>query len=175
MFEFLYLGSIFFALLSIYLLLFSKNALRSFSNYIFSLILFLEVFFILTYLLIYTGGINQIPQLFKAPAPFNFLIPPLAYLYVRSMLLNKNRISFFELIHFLPFVLAIINYIPFYVTPIDQKREIVQKVSENILYALKYQPGLMGENYLFYIKVLQSLIYFHQHQFPLIVLFLSLL
>jgi AraC-like DNA-binding protein len=159
MFEFLYLGSIFFALLSIYLLLFSKNALRSFSNYIFSLILLLEVFFIITYLLIYSGGINQVPQLFKAPAPFNFLIPPLAYLYVRSMLLNENKISFTGLLHFIPFFLVFINYIPFYSLPVSQKVEIVHRVSENIYYALKYKSGIISESYLFYIKILQSLIY----------------
>ena len=159
MFEVLYLGSIFFALLTIYLLLFSKEALRSFSNYIFSFILLLEVFFVTSYLLIYLGTITEVPHLFKAPAPFNFLIPPLAYLYVRSMLLNKNRISSLELLHFIPFVLVFINYSPFYFLPINEKREIVQKVSEDIVFGLKYQAGYFAESAIFYFKIIQALVY----------------
>lgn len=159
MFEVLYLGSIFFALLTIYLLLFSKEALRSFSNYIFSFILLLEVFFVTSYLLIYLGTITEVPHLFKAPAPFNFLIPPLAYLYVRSMLLNKNRISSLELLHFIPFILVFINYSPFYFLPIIEKREIVQKVSEDIVFGLKYQAGYFAESAIFYFKIIQALVY----------------
>ncbi len=159
MFEVLYLGSIFFALLTIYLLLFSKNALRSYSNYILSFILLLEVFFVIIYLLLYSGTIIQVPHLYKVAAPFNYLIPPLAYLYVRSMLLNKNNISLIETLHFIPFIVVTINYIPFYLIPIHEKKLIVQKISENIIFGLRYQAGYFGENYLFYLKVFQTLIY----------------
>lgn len=159
MFEVLYLGSIFFALLTIYLLLFSKEALRSFSNYIFSFILLLEVFFVTSYLLIYLGLIKEVPHLFKVPASFNFLIPPLAYLYVQSMLFNKNKISSAELLHFLPFVLVFINYTPFYFLPIHEKSEIVKKVSEDIVFGLKYQAGYFAESSLFYFKIIQAFIY----------------
>lgn len=159
MFEVLYLGSIFCALLNIYLLLFSKNALRSYSNYVLSLILFLEVFFVISYLLLYLGAINQVPHLFKVAAPLNFLIPPLAYLYVKSMLLNKRQLSLIETLHFIPFIIVTINYIPFYLLPLHEKRLIVSKVSENLLFGIKYQAGYVSESYLFYFKVLQTLIY----------------
>jgi AraC-like DNA-binding protein len=159
MFELLYLGSIFFALLTIYLLLFSKNALHTFSNYIFSFILMLEVFFIISYLLIFLGTINHVPHLFKVSAPFNYLIAPLAYLYVRSILLDKNKFSLAELLHFVPFLLVLINYTPFYFLPTYEKSIIVQKVSEDIIFGLKFQAGYVKEAYLFYLKVIQTLIY----------------
>lgn len=159
MFEVLYLGSIFCAMLNIYLLLFSKNAIRTYSNYILALIFLLEIFFVITYLLLYLGTITEVPHLFKIAAPLNFLIPPFAYLYVRSMLLNKNRIEFAEWLHFIPFVLVVINYAPFYFLPTIEKKIIVQKVSENLIYGLKYQAGYLPESYLFYLKVLQTFIY----------------
>lgn len=159
MFEVLYLGSIFCAMLNIYLLLFSKNAIRTYSNYILAFIFLLEIFFVITYLLLYLGTITEVPHLFKIAAPLNFLIPPFAYLYVRSMLLNKNRIEFAEWLHFIPFVLVVINYAPFYFLPTIEKKIIVQKVSDNLIYGLKYQAGYLPESYLFYLKVLQTFIY----------------
>lgn len=159
MFEVLYLGSIFCALLNIYLLLFSKNSLRTYSNYILSLIFLLEIFFVATYLLLYLGTITEVPHLFKVAAPLNFLIPPLAYLYVRSMLYNKNRIELLEWLHFIPFILVTINYTPFYLLPTIEKKLIVKNVSENLVYGLKYQAGYFHESILFYLKVLQTFIY----------------
>ena len=159
MFEVLYLGSIFCALLNIYLLLFSKNSLRTYSNYILSLIFLLEIFFVATYLLLYLGTITEVPHLFKVAAPLNFLIPPLAYLYVRSMLYNKNRIEHLEWLHFIPFIFVAINYIPFYLLPTIEKKLIVKNVSENLVYGLKYRAGYFHESILFYLKVLQTFIY----------------
>ena len=159
MIEAIYLGSIFCALLNVYLLLVSKNSLRSFSNYILSLIFLLEVIFVVTYLLLYLGIIDAVPHLYKIPAPLNFLIPPLAYLYVRSILFKKNQISRLELLHFLPFIAAVINYLPFYLLSTEEKIIIIQKIRENILFGLQYQAGLIEENYLFYARTIQTFIY----------------
>jgi AraC-like DNA-binding protein len=75
------------------------------------------------------------------------------------MLLNKNRISYVELLHFIPFVIIFINYFPFYLLPINEKREIVQKVSEDIVFGIKYQAGHFEESSIFYLKITQALIY----------------
>ena len=157
MFEILYIGSIFCALLTIYLLLFKENAIKSYSNYILSTILLLEIYFVAIYLLIYTGQINQIPHLYKTAAPFNFLISPLAYLYVRSVLLNKKKIEIIELLHFIPFILVFINYIPFFLMPINEKSIIVKYASDHLTYALKYQAGIIPESFLFYFKILPKI------------------
>lgn len=159
MIELLYFGSIFCALLNVYLLLFSRDALRSYTNYIFSFILLLEVFFVITYLLVYSGEIRHFPHVFKVAAPFNFLIPPLAYLYVKSILHNKNKFSLKDLAHFIPFMMVAFNYAPFYLLPTDDKMVIIQKVSESLVFGFRYQAGFLGEDYLFYLKVLQTLIY----------------
>ena len=113
MFEILYFGSIFCALLTIYLLLFKENAIKSHSNYILSAILFLEIYFVIVYLLIYTGKIIELPLLYKTAAPFNFLIAPLAYLYVKSVLFNKKRLAGTDFLHFLPFFFCIYKLLAF--------------------------------------------------------------
>ena len=159
MFEVLYIGSIFCAVLTIYLLLFKENAIKSYSNYILSAILFLEIYFVIIYLLIYTGQINELPLLYKTAAPFNFLIPPLAYLYVKSVLINKKGLSAIDLLHFLPFGFTIINYLPFFLMPIAEKKLIVQMTSDDISYAFRYQAGYLPEYLIFVFKILQSILY----------------
>ena len=170
MFELLYIGSIFCALLTIYILLFKDNAIRSYSNYILALILLLEIYFVSIYLLIYSGFINEIPILYKTAAPLNYLIPPFAFLYVKSVLSNKKGLALVEYLHFLPFVLASINYFPFFIMPIEQKKVIVQMTSDDISYALKYQAGIFPETYLYVLKLLQTLVYLF-FQWRLIFLF----
>ena len=159
MFEILYFGSIFSALLTIYLLLFKKNAIKSHSNYILSAILFLEIYFVIVYLLIYTGHINELPLLYKTAAPFNLLIAPLAYLYVKSVLFNKKRLAATDFLHFLPFFFSIINYLPFFLMPIAEKKLIVQMTSDDISYAFRYQAGYLPEYVIFVFKIIQSILY----------------
>lgn len=159
MFEILYVGSIFCALLSVYLLLFKENAIRSTSNYILSIILILEIYFVVIYLLIYTGRITELPFLYKSAAPFNFLIAPLAYLYVRSVLYNKKGLSAIDFLHFLPFIFVLINYLPFLFMPIQQKILIVEMAANDLTYAFKYQAGYFPEYLSFALKILQSVIY----------------
>ncbi len=159
MFEVLYIGSIFCALLTIYLLLFKENAIRSYSNYIFSVILFVEIYSVIIYLLIYTGLINDFPLLYKTAAPFNFLIAPLAYLYVKSVLFNKKGLSPIDFLHFLPFVFAVVNYLPFFLMPIAEKKLIVLLASYDLSYSFRYQAGYFPEYLIFAIKILQSILY----------------
>lgn len=113
----------------------------------------------ISYLLIYTGAIKHVPHIYKVAAPFNFLIPPLAFLYVRSILWNTTRFIPIELLHIIPFILAVLNYTPFYFLQSAEKMSIIQKVSESLIFGFRYQAGYIGENYVFYVKVLQTSIY----------------
>jgi len=134
------------------------------------LILLLEIYFVSIYLLIYSGFINEIPILYKTAAPLNYLIPPFAFLYVKSVLSNKKGLAFFEYLHFLPFVIATINYFPFFIMPIEQKKIIVQMTSDDISFALKYQAGILPETNLYVLKLLQTIVYLY-FQWRLIFLF----
>ena len=159
MFEILYIGSIFCALLTIYLLIFKENALRTFSDYILTTILALEVYFVVLYLLIYTGFINELPFLYKTAAPFNFLIPPLAFLYVKSVLYNKRSFSRVDYLHLLPFLFVFINYLPFFMLSIQEKRDVVKLVSEQLTMAFTMKSGVLPEWVIFGLKIIQSLVY----------------
>jgi len=159
MYEIFYLGSLFCALLTVYVLLFKQDALRAYADYLLSAYFVFISFNTAIYLLIYYGLIVNVPYLYKTAAPINFIIPPLAYLYVRAVLYNEKRIAIIDIWHFLPFLLFFINYLPFYLIPIVEKKVIVQAVANNLDLTYQYQAGLLPESYTFVIRLIQSSIY----------------
>jgi AraC-like DNA-binding protein len=159
MYEIFYLGSLFCALLTVYVLLFKQNALRAYADYLLSAYFVFISFNAAIYLLIYYGLIVNVPYLYKTAAPINFIIPPLAYLYVRAVLYNEKRIAIIDIWHFLPFLLFFINHLPFYLIPIAEKKVIVQAVTNNLDLTYQYQAGLLPESYTFVIRLIQSFIY----------------
>jgi AraC-like DNA-binding protein len=78
---------------------------------------------------------------------------------VRAVLYNEKRIAIIDIWHFLPFLLFFINYLPFYLIPIVEKKVIVQAVANNLDLTYQYQAGLLPESYTFVIRLIQSSIY----------------
>ncbi len=159
MFEVFYTGSIFCALITVYLLLFKENALRSYADILLASFFLLEVWCVIIYLAIYYGWIVNIPHLYKTAAPLNYLFPPLTYLYVRAVLFNEKKIKSQDIWHFIPFLLFFINYIPFYLLPIAEKSLIVKAAIKDFNSTYKYKAGIFPESVSFLFRIFQTLIY----------------
>jgi AraC-like DNA-binding protein len=159
MVEVFYIGSIFCALITVYLLLFKEKALRSYSDILLALFLLFSVWCVIIYLAIYYGWIVNAPHLYKTAAPINYLLPPLTYLYVRAVLFNEKKLSTKDIFHFIPFVLFFLNYIPFFILPTVEKSMIVQLAIKNYSTSYQYQAGIVPESVSFIFRILQALIY----------------
>jgi AraC-like DNA-binding protein len=159
MFEVFYTGSIFCALITVYLLLFKEKALRSYSDILLALFFLFEVWCVIIYLAIYYGWIVNTPHLYKTAAPINYLLPPLTYLYVRAVLFNEKKFNTKDIWHFIPFVLFFLNYIPFFILPVVEKSMIVQLTVKNYSTTYQYQVGIVPESVSFMVRILQTLIY----------------
>ena len=64
--------------LTVYILLFKKNALRSYSDYVLSISILGQIYAVLLFLLVFSGSIIHLPHLYRTAAPITFLIPPLS-------------------------------------------------------------------------------------------------
>jgi AraC-like DNA-binding protein len=165
MFEIFYLGSIFTAFATIYLLLFKENAIRSYADYLLSFYFIFIVWTAVLYLILDNGQIINYPYLYKTAAPINFIIFPIGYLYVRSILYNEKRFTIKDIWHFIPFFLMVINYAPFYILTFAEKRKLVVDVTNNLDLAYQYQTGLISENIIYFFRIFQTGIYlFFQFQ-----------
>jgi AraC-like DNA-binding protein len=159
MFEVFYTGSIFCALITVYLLLFKEKVLRTYADILLALFFLFEVWCVIIYLAIYYGWIVDAPHLYKTAAPINYLLPPLTYLYVRAVLFNEKKLCTKDILHLIPFVLFFLNYIPFYILPIFEKSIIVQTVVKNYSTTYQYQVGIVPESVSFIARILQTFIY----------------
>ncbi len=154
-----YIGSIFCAFVTIYLLLYNENAIKTFANYLLASYFIFQISCLFVYVLIIYGWIIDVPYLYKISAPINFLLPPLTYLYVRVILFNKQKLSKLDFLHTIPFIFVIINYFPFYLLPISNKKDIVLELLKDINTSYKIQVGYLSEYVINVFRIFQSLIY----------------
>ncbi len=159
MIEVIYLGGVFCAILTVYVLLFKKDALRSYADYLLATFFIFEAWAVIMYLLIYSGWITNVPHFYKTAAPINFLFPVLTYLYVRAVLYNEKGFSRKDIWHLLPFVVFIINYMPFFILPTQVKLDIVNATTKDLNQTYKYQAGYISEHLTYIFRIFQTFVY----------------
>ncbi|MHA8089236.1 helix-turn-helix domain-containing protein [Aquirufa antheringensis] len=146
-------------LLTVYILLFKKNALRSYSDYVLSVSILCQIWAVSLFLFVFSGSIQQFPYLYRTAAPLTFLVPPLGYLYVRSVLYNEKRWQSLDFLHLLPFLFFIINYLPFFLSPLEYKVEIVTKTIQDKNFGIEKQLGFLPESVFYLFRPIQSTLY----------------
>ena len=100
MFETLFLGSIFLVLATVYLLLFTENASKSYADYLLSSLLLIQAWSVFIFLLLDSGYIVNLPHLYKTAVPANYLVAPLSFLYLKVVLGNETKFKKMDLLHF---------------------------------------------------------------------------
>ena len=143
--DFIFIGSFFCCIISAYLLLIKSREFISFSDKLLAILFIFYAYCTISYLLVSSGWIIYIPYIYKTAQPINFLIPPFAYLYVRSILNNEKTFRKLDLLHFVPFVLILINYLPFYLMNYADKSKLVNLVINNVELNLIQQDGIVSE------------------------------
>ncbi|CAM3830892.1 helix-turn-helix transcriptional regulator [Aquirufa aurantiipilula] len=105
------------------------------------------------YLLIY-------PHFFRTVSPLMLTIGPLYYLFQQFLLYPERKFKPVLLLHFLPFALHVIEYIPFYILPTEVKiLEIKEMISENTIYTIHSKYGWITMRNHLYIRFSSFLIY----------------
>jgi len=123
----IYFSCIIISFLAAYILWRKSDHYFSLANNILALFFFTIGYCCLLYLLMATRGINQVPLLYKTAAPFNYLSTPLVYLYLRVVIFNQSSLRKKDWWHFLPFLLAFIDLVPFFMLPLTEKKKSLQQ------------------------------------------------
>lgn len=105
--------------------------------------------------------------LYRTGLPPSMLVPAVAYLYCRSILLDENRLKWKDSFHLIPFLIAIVQYLPYYLSPIDQKKQLVSNLSgitDELMLSFGYLPEnqfaiIRGLILLFYAYLIMTLIF----------------
>lgn len=154
-----YLGSGCFSFLASLLLWKNSKNYNILANKILSLLFFSIGYSIFGYLLIVSEWIAYLPLLYKTPLPFSYLIYPSLYLYIQLILNNKTSISKKNWLHFVPFLLAIIDLLPFYFMPLNDKNSIVSNLLHELSNTYLKDAGFLPAWFHYVFKQLQAIIY----------------
>ena len=166
--EVILLGSIFCSAITVYLLFNKADSYQLFSSRILAVFFIANTWCAIAYLLIISNWIIYIPHFYKTAAPFNFLIPLLGYLYIRTLLKNEVAFQKYDWLHFIPFVACLINYLPLYTMGATEKSKLVALLIED--YSINYtsKDGFLPENIIREARIIQIPIYlFFQWQLVL--------
>jgi AraC-like DNA-binding protein len=117
--------------LAIILLIFNANKNRA-SVYLSSFFLLLSLYGLLHYLLFYSGSVVWIGLAFFNFTFLSYLIGPVFYWYIRSVLTDNPRLFKRDLLHLLPAVIFFLTSLPYILTPWSHKLEIAEKLLKDV-------------------------------------------
>jgi AraC-like DNA-binding protein len=122
------------------------------SNRLLASLVFVISIFLLGAVLRTTGYDLLLPHLSAVHDPFTFLVGPLFFLYLRTLLTGDMSFPRKTLVHFVPFVICLLYLIPYYLQPVSVK---VQELN------LEHQNPGLGDWY--YVRsglvIITSLVY----------------
>jgi AraC-like DNA-binding protein len=145
-----YFGGILGIVLSVVLLTKAKGATTvrvSFASYLItgSLMIILGA-------IIYSGKILYFPHLIRVDSPIHYLFPPFGFFFVYSVFKPDFKFRYIHLLNFLPFLLNLLEFTPFYLH--DAAFKIAYYNTYISTYGSFYMPWHM------FIKIVNALIYF---------------
>ena len=119
------------------------NKTQAHANRLLAITIFSLTLAMLQAFLIYTGYLVKVPHLFRLPSPFFYLALATSYLYVRSVIHDETRFRKFDMIHFLPAMLNVVELMPFYLKPAVEKRVIIERLLENPDLIVQMNEGML--------------------------------
>lgn len=141
------------------LLLFTQGRYQLHANRLLSIVLFAFGWYAFSFLLIQTGWMKNIPVIFRVGSPLYYLVPPCAYLYIRSVIRDEDRFRKRDWLHFLPALLHFLELLPFYFSDAETKRQAIQAVTESFNDAYDKGSGLIPMIWHYILRPLQGLVY----------------
>jgi len=133
--------------LSVILLLFNARKFTA-SVYLSLFFLFTSLYSFYQYILLYSKSVTLISiflfnlSIFASPV---YLIGPMLYWYVRSVLTDHSKLRKNDLWHFLPMIFYFISALPNAFLPWHDKVEVAQTVVKNQEYIMIYKTTLLSE------------------------------
>jgi AraC-like DNA-binding protein len=124
-------------------ILFFINKENVFTNRLLALVLFFFGIQNFVSFLFYSGFIVKIPHLYKAFAPTTFLIFPVCYFYVRSILKLQFKLQRYDWLILIPSILYAINLYPVYTLSYEQKIILVEHYLENLIIHGQFTEGVL--------------------------------
>ncbi|WP_442589175.1 helix-turn-helix domain-containing protein [Pedobacter sp. AW31-3R] len=111
-------------------------------------------------LLMLSGTVMKYAYMFRAGVPFFYFIPPLIYIYVRSIYKEQKQFQKYDWLHFIPAVLSFIDIFPYlFLTDIAVKRADLIICNANPSMVLVLGRGFIAPIFHYVFRGLMGMVY----------------
>ena len=129
-------------LLSVILFAFSARLYKS-SRYLAGFIFLISLYSLFFYILFYSESVYLVSIAYINLTSIFYLIGPMIYWYIRSLLTDNYRLRKSDAIHLLPALIFLINSLPYIFGPYHEKLIVATELVKNIDHIGIYKPTLL--------------------------------
>ena len=127
-------------LLSIILLYFNARKYSS-AIYLGAFFLLVSLYGFNQYAVLYSKSVFLVSIVFLNIGFLSYLIGPMLYLYVRSVLTDNSRLKKWDMVHLIPLLLFLMASLPHMLTPYSFKVEVATAIVNDLSFIGDYQAG----------------------------------
>lgn len=114
-----------------FILLFFNEGYRTANKYLGGFFFFISLFILSQYSGLYGNSAVFAALFASGPTPFVFLIGPFAFFYIRSVMRDDTRLTKFDYLHFLLFLLQFAGMLPYYFSSWVYKLSVARVILSN--------------------------------------------
>ena len=153
------IGGIAFSALGILLRLVDRRLRRNLADILLSVALFAIMWYVFIYLMILTGYITRIPNLYNKGIPLYYLVAPCAYFYTRLKLYPAERLPRHWYVHAIPFVLGLVDIMPYAWASYAEKQALMERLVADIRVGFEHEYGFIHQQWHYVAKLLLAFVY----------------
>jgi len=148
-----------FSALGIVLRLTDKHHRRDIAELLLSVALFAIMWYAFIYMMVLTGHIRYIPNLYNKGIPLYYLIAPCAYFFVRIKLDPTKKLPRYWYLHLLPFLFGLVDIIPYALASASDKQALMERLVENIRVGFEHRYGFIDQQWHYIVRLSLAFVY----------------
>ncbi|GHE39905.1 hypothetical protein [Sphingobacterium griseoflavum] len=113
----------------------------------------------LVYVMIYTGVIRAFPNLYNKGIPFYYLIGPATFYATQFSLFPHSKYPKYWWLHLLPFVLGVIDVMPYAMAPLTEKQALLDEVVQDMKMGVLHQFGYIDQKWHYILRFFLAFVY----------------
>lgn len=107
----------------------------------------------------HSGVILHFAWLYRWPSFIYYLIPPAAFLYVKAIANDEDRMAKWDYLHFIPAMLHFLELIPYHLQPLHVKQDIVTHALEDQSLIYAFNEGLLPSYWHHFLRAILGFAY----------------